>query len=128
MLKLIYIESGFYMERLTQALEQFIVLRVMLAMGVGQKILVEPSSAAFLLPVSSPELSMLEVAAQKEGWEDIAICVADDEFLEVSLGGIWITTLYPEKDNGVFITALSDRIELLLFKLWQATETNASVT
>jgi hypothetical protein len=71
---------------------------------------------------------MLEVAAQKEGWEDIAICVADDEFLEVSLGGIWITILYPEQDNGVFITALSDRIELLLFKLWQATETNASVT
>ncbi|NEQ78352.1 MAG: hypothetical protein F6K23_38420 [Okeania sp. SIO2C9] len=127
MLKLTYTESGFYMERLAQSPEQLIVLRVILAMRVGQKIVVEPSSAAFLLPVNLPELSMLEMAVQKEGGDDIALCVADDEFMEVSLGGTWIT-VDPEYENGIFITALSDRIELLLFKLWQATEANASVS
>ncbi|NES79618.1 MULTISPECIES: alr0857 family protein [unclassified Okeania] len=127
MLKLTYTESGFYMERLAQSPEQLIALRVILAMRVGQKIVVEPSSVAFLLPVNLPELSMLEMAMQKEGGEDIAFCVADDEFVEVSLGGTWIT-VDPEYENGIFITALSDRIELLLFKLWQATEANASVS
>ncbi|MGD1806020.1 alr0857 family protein [Dapis sp. BLCC M126] len=127
MLKLTYTESGFYIERLAQSPEQLVALRVMLAMRVGQKIVVEPSSAAFLLPVSLPDLSMLEVAVQKEGGEDIALCVADDEFVEVSLGGIWIT-VDPEQENGIFIATLSDRIELLLFKLWQATEANASVS
>ncbi|MEM1172572.1 MAG: alr0857 family protein [Cyanobacteria bacterium P01_H01_bin.35] len=127
MLKLTYTESGFYMERLAQSPEQLVALRVMLAMRVGHKIVVEPSSAAFLLPVNLPELSMLEVAVQKEGGEDVALCIADDEFVEVSLVGCWIT-VDPEQENGVFITALSDRIELLLFKLWQATEANASVS
>ncbi|NES03186.1 MAG: hypothetical protein F6K22_10185 [Okeania sp. SIO2F4] len=127
MLKLTYTESGFYMERLAQSPEQLVALRVMLAMRVGQKIVVEPSSAAFLLPASLPELSMLEVAVQKEGGEDIALCVADDEFVEVSLGGSWIT-VDPEQENGIFLTTLSDRIELLLLKLWQATEANASVS
>ncbi len=127
MLKLTYTESGFYMERLAQSPEQLVALRVMLAMRVGQKIVVEPSSAAFLLPVSLPELSMLEVAVQKEGGEDITLCIADDEFVEVSLGGSWIT-VDPEQENGIFIAALSERIELLLFKLWQATDANASVS
>ena len=127
MLKLTYTESGFYMERLAQSPEQLVALRVMLAMRVGQKIVVEPSSAAFLLPVNLPQLSMLEVAVQKEGGETITLCVADDEFVEVSLGGSWIT-VDPEQENGVFITALSEQIELLLFKLWQVTEANASVS
>lgn len=127
MLKLTYTESGFYMERLAQAPEHLVALRAILAMRVGQKIVVEPSSAACLLPVNLPELSMLEVAVQKEGGEAIALCVADDEFVEVSLGGTWIS-VDPEYENGIFITALSDRIELLLLKSWQATEANASVS
>ncbi|MEB3341461.1 alr0857 family protein [Okeania sp.] len=126
MLKLTYTESDFYMERLAQSPEQLVALRVILAMRVGQKIVVQPSSAAFLLPINLPELSMLEVAVRDEGGENIALCVADDEFAEVSLGGNWIT-LEPEQQNGIFIAALSDRIELLLFNLWQATEENASV-
>ena len=127
MLKLTYTESGFYIERLATSPEQLVALRVMLAMRVGEKIVVEPSSAAFLLPANLPEMSMLEVAVQQEGEEDIALCIADDEFVEVSLGGSWIT-VDPEQENGIFITTLSDRIELLLFKLWQATEANASVS
>ncbi|MGB3514747.1 MAG: alr0857 family protein [Microcoleaceae cyanobacterium] len=127
MLKLTYTESGFYMERLATSPEQLVALRVMLAMRVGKKIVVEPSSAAFLLPANLPEMSMLEVAVQKEGGEVIDICVADDEFVEVSLGGTWIT-VDSEYENGIFLIVLSDRIELLLFKLWQATEAAASVS
>lgn len=127
MLKLTYTESGFYMERLATSPEQLVALRVMLAMRVSQKIVVEPSSAAFLLPAYLPEMSMLEVAVQKEGGEAIALCVADEEYMEVSLGGTWMTVDL-EHENGIFIAALSDRIEFLLFKLWQATEADASVS
>nr|MDJ0554793.1 hypothetical protein [Microcoleaceae cyanobacterium MO_207.B10] len=91
MLKLTYTESGFYIERLATSPEQLVALRVMLAMRVGEKIVVEPSSAAFLLPANLPEMSMLEVAVEKEGGEAIAFCVADREYVEVSLGGTWIT-------------------------------------
>ncbi|MDJ0553085.1 MAG: hypothetical protein QNJ68_01300 [Microcoleaceae cyanobacterium MO_207.B10] len=55
------------------------------------------------------------------------LCAADREYVEVSLGGTWIT-VYPEHENGILIPTLSDRIELLLFKLWQATKVNASVS
>ncbi len=141
MLKLTYTESGFYMERLAKSPEQLVALRVTLAMRVGQKIEVEPSSAAFLLPANLPDLSMLEAAVQKEEGEafgsrcvslrdiksSIDICIADDEFVEVSLGGTWITE-YIGSENGIFITALSDWVELLLLKLWQATESDASVS
>lgn len=127
MLKLTYTESGFFMERLTTSPEQLVALRVMLAMRVGQKIVIEPSSAAFLLPANLPEMSMLEVAVKKEGGAAIDFYIADDEFVEISLGGTWIT-VDPEHENGILIAALSDRIELLLLKLWQANEAAASVS
>ncbi len=127
MLKLTYTESDFYIKRLAQSPKQLVALRVMLAMGVGKKIVVEPSSVAFLLPISLPELSMLELAIEKEEGEYIDLCVADDEFVEVTLVGTWVTTLDPKQENGIFITALSDQIELLLLNLWQATKADASV-
>ena len=40
MLKLTYTESSFYMERLAQSPEQLVGRRAMLAMRVGQKIVV----------------------------------------------------------------------------------------
>ncbi|MEL7039159.1 MAG: alr0857 family protein [Cyanobacteria bacterium J06592_8] len=128
MLKLTYTETAFHMERLTQSPEQLVSLRVRLAMRVGESILVEPSSAAFLLPRHSPLLPMLEDALQQHNSDAIAMCVADQESVEVSLTGTWITMdLNAEEENGVFITVLEEYTENLLFKLWQEAYTGASV-
>ena len=125
MLKLTYTETGFNLERLAQSPEQLVALRVMLAMRVGQSIRVEPSAAAFLLPGNLAALSMLETEARREGSEAIAICVADADFVEVTLRGTWIAA-DAEGANGVFVTVLSDRAEFLLFKLWQEAHFGAS--
>lgn len=126
MLKLTYTESGFYMERLAKSPEQLVALRAILAIRVGQKFVLEPSSAAFLLPASLAAMSMLEDAVRREGGEAIALCPADDRYVEVSLSGTWIAS-DPEGENGLFIAVLSDRLEFLLFKLWQEAEAGASV-
>jgi hypothetical protein len=126
MLKLTYTESSFYMERLAQSPEQLVGRRAMLAMRVGQKIVVEPSSAAFLLPIDLRAMSMLEEAIREEGNDTIALCDADEEYAEVSLGGTWISTDV-RGESGVFVTVLSDRVEFLLLKLWQEAQAGASV-
>jgi hypothetical protein len=126
MLKLTYTETGFNLERLAQSPEQLVALRVVLAMRVGQSICVEPSTAAFLLPANLPALSLLETEARKDDTGTIALCVADAEYVEVTLRGTWISDQSEEAD-GVFVTVLSDRAELLVFKLWLETQDAASV-
>lgn len=117
MLKLTYTETGFNLERLAQSPEQLVALRVVLAMRVGQSISVEPSTAAFLLPTNLPALSLLESEARADGSGTIALCVADAEYVEVTLRGTWISGL-SEGADGVFVTVLGDRAEFLLLKLW----------
>jgi hypothetical protein len=126
MLKLTYTETGFNLERLAQSPEQLVALRVVLAMRVGQSICVEPSTAAFLLPANLPTLSLLETEARKDRSGTIALCVADAEYVEVTLRGTWISDQSEEAD-GVFATVLSNRAELLVFKLWLETQDAASV-
>jgi len=126
MLKLTYTESSFYIERLAQSPEQLVARRAMLAMRVGQKIAIEPSSAAFLLPIGLGAMSMLEEAIRDKGNDAIALCEADEEYAEVSLGGTWITTDI-QVASGVFVTVLSDRVEFLLLKLWQEAQAGSSI-
>jgi hypothetical protein len=126
MLKLTYTETATYLEHLAQTPEQLVSLRVTLAMGMGETILVEPSSASFLLPRNLPVLSLLEDAIQLAEAEMIALCIADEDTMEVSLGGTWVT-FDPDQENGIFVTRLSDRTEYLLTKLWNEAYLGASV-
>ena len=125
MLKLTYTETGFNLERLAQSPEQLVALRVVLAMRVGQSISVEPSTAAFLLPANLPALSLLESEARRDDTESIDLCVADADFVEVTLRGTWIGE--SEGAQGVFATVLSDRAERLLLALWLETQAAAEV-
>ncbi|MEM9926593.1 MAG: alr0857 family protein, partial [Cyanobacteria bacterium P01_D01_bin.50] len=59
MLKLTYTENSFYLELLTQSVEEWIQARVILTLRVGQSLCVEPSTASFLLPVDLPGLGQL---------------------------------------------------------------------
>ena len=125
MLKLTYTETGFNLERLAQSPEQLVALRVVLAMRVGQSISVEPSTAAFLLPANLPALSLLESEARRDDTDSIDLCVADADFVEVTLRGTWIGE--SEGAHGVFATVLSDRAERLLLALWLETQAAAEV-
>lgn len=126
MLKLTYTETAFHIERLSQSPEQLVALRVKLAMRMGQTMVVEPSSASFLLPVNVSTLSMLEAAVRQQRSEAIALCVADTETIEVSLTGTWMT-VDPEGESGIFLTVLGDRTESLLYHFWLQASGNTSV-
>jgi hypothetical protein len=124
MLKLTYTETSFDLERLTQSLEDWVTGRVVLAMRVGQCVCVEPSTAAFLLPVDLPGVDLLQTEAQRDGTQ-MNLCAGDAESIEVSLSGSWLA-VDSETEEGVFVTAMSDRTEFFLCKLWQEAQSTAS--
>ncbi len=125
MLKLTYTENGFNLERLAQSLEDWVTARVILSLRAGWHICVEPTTASFLLPADLPGIDRLEMEAQREDSEIIAISTCDAEFAEVSLQGTWVSA-GKEKDEGVFVVTMSDRTEFFLFKLWQLSQIGAS--
>jgi len=125
MLKLTYTETGFHLERLAQSLEEWVAQRVILALRVSTSFCVEPSTASFLLPADLPELSVLETLIQREGTDEIGLSMCDAEYVEVSLRGTWLSA-DPEGEEGVFVTAMSDRTEFFLFKLWHEAQTCTS--
>ncbi|ACK72455.1 conserved hypothetical protein [Gloeothece citriformis PCC 7424] len=125
MLKLTYTENGFHLERLSQSLEEWVNIRVMLALRSATPLYVEPSTAAFLLPIDVPYLTDLEKLIEKENGF-LELSMSDEETVEVSLQGTWITS-DPEDEEGVFICLLSDRTEFFLEKLWQEAHLGAFV-
>jgi hypothetical protein len=126
MLKLNYTEDGLYMERLMASPERAVAQRVVLAMRLGQSLQVEPGHASFLLPADVPELEQLELSLRQECRGRVNVIPVDDEFVEVSLSGSWIAES-KEAHEGMFLTVLSDRVELLIYKLWQMSETYISM-
>lgn len=126
MLKLTYLETGFYLERLAQSLEEWVALRVILALRLGDFICVEPSTASFLLPIDLPRLHLLEAEVRRQEADTIALSACDAESVEVSLKGTWLAS-NPDSEEGVFVVALSHPIEFLMLKLWQEAQIGASV-
>jgi len=127
MLKLTYIETGFHLEYLTQSLEEWVALRVILNLRVSEYIYVEPSTAAFLLPTDLPGLDLLAAEMQLCSATDaIDLSTCDVEYVEVSLKGTWLAS-DAETAEGIFVTTLSYTAESLLFKLWQEAQMDATV-
>jgi hypothetical protein len=121
MLKFTYTETGLYLEHLTQSLEKWMVLRVVLSLRLSQRLVIERCTASFLLRADLAELYALEAAIALEA----TITPCDHEYIEICLWGTWVTSR-PDQSEGVFVATLSDRNEFLLFKLWQESQTCAS--
>jgi hypothetical protein len=125
MLKLTYTENGFYLELLTELLEEWLVSRVLVCLRAATSIYVEPSTASFLLPTDLPCLKELKVLT-RENDEILNLIDSDRDCLEVSLQGTWLTTS-EDSEEGIFVCQLSPHAELLLSQLWQAANLEASV-
>jgi hypothetical protein len=135
MLKLIYTENSFHLECLTYSLEEWVAQRVILAMRIGQFLCVKPSHASFLLPADLPGLEQLRTEIYKDDRGIISLCNCDRQYVEVTLWGSWLADGM-EEDTGIFVTSIGDvddtehptsRIELLLYNLWLAAQSCASV-
>lgn len=136
MLKLTYTENGFYLERLSNSLEEWVATRVTLSLRAGASLWVEPSMAAFLLPRDMPQLANLEKEVRQQEIEGITLSICDADYLEVSLKGTWMSS-DPDGEEGVFVVSLchsscggdsGHRLEFFLWKLWQESQTYVSAT
>jgi len=126
MLKLTYTDNSFYLECLTQSLEEWVAQRVILALRVSQALRVEPTTASFLLPLDLPGVERLKREVNRHDSEIIALCNCDAEYLEVTLEGSWLSDGNDDA-VGVFVTTMSYSAEFFLYKLWQESQVCASV-
>lgn len=125
MLKLTYIENSFYLEHLGKSLEEWVGLRVILALRVGERICAQPSTASFLLPADLSGLHLLK-AEVGQGSDVIELCACDAEYVEVTLKGTWLAS-DSESAEGVFVAAMSHSVEFFLLKLWQEAQSKVTV-
>lgn len=123
MLKVTYLESGLYLEHLQETVEEWITLRIVLALRTGDRLVVERSTASLLLPIGLVKRSGLESVAQQE--DAMLLSQVDPDYMEISLQGTWISSS-EQSTEGVFITMLHPTIELVLFNLWQTTQVSTS--
>jgi hypothetical protein len=126
MLKLTYIETGFYLEYLAKSLEDWVQERVVLALRVSESLYIEPTTASFLLPADLPDLETLVMEIRRLDPESISLSAGDAEYIEVSLNGTWVS-LNADSEEGVFVSAMSYSIEFFLLKLWQDSQVSVSV-
>ena len=123
MLKLNYTESDLHMERIAAPLEVMVAQRVLLALRAGQTLHIQPGHASFLIPADAPGLAQLETLLQLE--QRVSLTPVDEQFMEICVEGNWIAAT-AQAHEGTFIAALGDRVEFLVYKLWQATQPQAS--
>lgn len=123
MLKVTYLESGLYLEFLQETIEDWIALRVVLALRLGQRLVVERSTASLLLPINLVKVSGLETVLRHEKAVTLTVCDVND--MEVSLQGTWISSSADETE-GVFLAALEPVVEQVLLQVWQASHVEAS--
>jgi len=120
-LKLNYTDYGLFLERVTASLDAVATQRVMLAVYTGESLHLEPGRAAFLLPVSNPQVAGLVEILCGDLSNEIALTAVDVDFVEVSLKGTWIANS-AHAEAGTFITVLTPKSELLIHRLWQMTQ------
>jgi hypothetical protein len=127
MLKLTYTDNGFHLEYLPDSLETWVTTRVLLALRSGTGLVVDPSTASFLLPGNIPYLPQLETLIEGTNTLAVELSRCDSEAIEVCLQGTWIT-FDEESDEGIFVCELSDRVESFLYQVWKDSEFGVYVT
>ena len=120
MLKFTYTETSVHLEQIAHSLEEWIALRVVLSVRAGQRIIIERSNASILLPTNLVELHALEITAVQETSDLVELVVADKDYVEVNLKGVWLSS--HQDEVGVFVAALTHRTEFVLVKLWHETQ------
>ncbi|MCU0526890.1 MAG: hypothetical protein MUF72_18935 [Elainella sp. Prado103] len=123
MLKLTYLENDLYLEQVTENLEDWLMLRVALAVRLGQRLVIESATASFLLPIDLLQLTRLKKLAQLA--PDVEFAQSDAESIEVCLSGTWVGSQV-DASEGVFLAVLEPRLEARLLQIWQMAQQRAT--
>ncbi|MFE4105350.1 alr0857 family protein [Almyronema epifaneia] len=124
MLKITYSESSLHLERSAQTIAAFLSQRTQLSWQMQYAFTLEKSYGAFLLSAHLPHLAQLIAASQQIAPREISFSTGDEEMVEVSLQGYWIAE-HPHSAEGVLVAELPTRLEILLVRFWQASQTQA---
>jgi hypothetical protein len=116
MLKLIYTNDTLSIEYIETTCEEWINGRVTLALRTGFDIHLEHTTASFLIPCDL-SAKVAKLAMLVENNQNIVdICRCDEDFVEVTLKGIWLSSQVGE-EAGVFVTSLNTSAEVLIHNL-----------
>ncbi|BDA73458.1 unknown protein [Rivularia sp. IAM M-261] len=116
MLKLTYAENSFDLEYIDQPWENWINIRVVLALQSGCNIHLQNTTASFTIKLDSFGFAELSKAVQNDN--RIKICYCDVDVVEVSLKGVWLSSNV-DSEEGVFVTALNILTEFYLVAVEQ---------
>lgn len=125
MLKFTYAETGLHMERSVQSVSEWIELRIRLSWQVSHPLRLERCVASFLLPAALVDSAVLHDVVRSEQYGVVEWAIADAEFVEITLAGIWLSSSSSDIE-GVFVIELSDRTEGMIIGLWQKSQLHIS--
>jgi len=117
MLKLIYTETGLYLELLTANLDDWIEQRLIFATNTGEPLLANAEKATFLLPEPLCEATSVNFYLHNQGVESVTAHRCDLDRVEIGLTGYWLST-HTDIAEGIFVSQLPDRVESYLWQLW----------
>lgn len=122
MLKLSYTDDGLFLEQTMASLDAVTNQRVMLTIRIGETLHLAPSWATVLLSAEmSGDITRLKPMLETDLEDTIDLTPADEDFVEVSLKGIWIAK-DASTESGTFVTTLTPESERLIYQLWQVTQ------
>ena len=117
MLKVIYTETGQYLEYTSSSLNHWLARQRQLAARVGHTIYVESCTASILLPARDEIITVLIALSTHECGEPLTWTQADAHTVEVMFAGIWVSP-HISNHEGTVVTDLGDRTALALFHFW----------
>lgn len=124
MLKFIYTETALHLELLSIDLAEWIERRHRFAASTGEFISMSDQRATILLPAPLGKVTEIERYLRHERVGNVTIEHCDLDHLEIAFTGHWLstTTKLRESDlvEGIFVTQLTDRVEVYLWQLWYA--------
>ena len=115
MIKITYLEDGICLERLPKSAEIWKANRILLSLRAGINIYTESGIGSLIFPL---DLSYLEGLARLAETELIYISPCDEDYVEVSLLGMWVAE-NEESEEGILVCDMSGENEDLLSQLWQ---------
>ncbi len=126
MLKTTYTENGYYLNYLNESLSDWLNTRYLVYLRAAVSIYVNKSAiASIMLPRNLFHIDLLK-ALQTESKNIYDITICDEEFIEVSLKGIWLAN-HEDSDEGTFVCDLSNRVESCIYQIWQESQLGVSV-
>lgn len=130
MLKVIYTETGQYLETTAEAVCVWMAVQKNLAHHVGRAFFTEPCRASLLVPRYGDLTTLLDRLCGDETSGVVEWAIADADFIEVTLVGYWTASTAAGQasanphciEEGVVVLDMDDCIAAQLLSLWNAAQ------